>query len=89
MEFSRNTPEAIPQRAKVVEAFAGSHDYTGGYLPGLYDDQGNKRQDLSHFENHIYNAWSDVAVPLNAPIAAAKILPSPVWDAIQKLVLHQ
>ena len=74
---------------QVVEAFAGSHDYTGGYLPGLYDEQGNKRQNLSSLQDHMYDAWSDVAVPLNTPIAAAKILPSPVWDAIQKLVLHK
>ena len=74
---------------QVVEAFAGSHDYTGGYLPGLYDKQGNKRQNLSPIGNHMYDYWSDVAVPLNTPIAAAKILPSPVWDAIQKLVLNR
>ena len=74
---------------QVVESFAGSHDYTGGYLPGLYDEQGNKQQDLSQLKDHMYNHWSEVAVPLNAPIAAAKILPSPVWDAIQKLIFHQ
>ena len=74
---------------QVIEAFAGSHDYTGGHLPGLYDEQGNKKQDLSQLKDHMYNHWSEVAVPINAPIAAAKILPSPVWDAIQKLVLNR
>ena len=73
----------------VVEAFAGSHDYTGGDKPGLYDSQGNKRQDLTHIEDRMYNVWSEVAVPLNTPLAMAKVLPSPVWDAIQKLVFNR
>jgi len=66
---------------KLVETFAGAHDFIGGQITGLYDSQGNIRRGLSGTQETIYNLWSGAAIPLAAPFAASQGLPAPVWNA--------
>ncbi len=67
---------------KLVEAFSGPHDMIGGQLSGLYDEQGNARRGRSKLESVLYNRWSEIAVPLSAPFAAADALSPDMWQAI-------
>jgi len=66
----------------VVEIFAGAHDYLGGQAPGLYDEQGNIRRDLSKAQENMYNIWSGVAIPLSAPFAASLGVPPVIWNTV-------
>ena len=72
-----------------IENFAGPHDYIGGYLPRLYDSQGNARQGQSEFAKAFYSGWTVAAIPIAAPFAMAKGLPPGVWEAMQKLVFSK
>ena len=66
----------------LVEAFGGSHDFIGGQISGLYDEQGNAKRGMTEVEAKSYGAWSAVALAPSAPFAAATLLPSEVWKAI-------
>ncbi|MGM0516884.1 MAG: hemagglutinin repeat-containing protein, partial [Pseudomonadota bacterium] len=67
---------------QLIEAFAGSHDYIGGQLSGLYDEQGNARQGMSDAQSKAYDIWSGTAIPVATPFAAAELLPPEVWNGI-------
>ena len=68
---------------KLVEAFAGSHDFIGGKLSGLYDDQGNIKRGMTDTERAIYDKGITIgAIPLAAPFAAAEGISPEVWKAI-------
>lgn len=72
---------------KLIESFAGSHDYIGGSLSGLYDEQGNIRRGMSGTEKSIYdNLVTTYAIPVAAPFAASELLPPKVWQAISILL---
>lgn len=71
---------------QLIEAFAGPHDYIGGSVSGLYDEQGNARRERSTTEAFAHDRWSEIAIPIAAPFAAAKSLPPEVWTAISVLL---
>ncbi|MBN45208.1 MAG: adhesin [Methylophaga sp.] len=66
----------------LVEAFGGSHDFIGGQISGLYDEQGNAKRGMTEVEAKGYGAWSAVALAPSAPFGAATLLPPEVWKAI-------
>ena len=70
----------------LIEAFAGTHDFIGGNRSGLYDEQGNARRGQTPLESIIYTRWTEIAVPLSSPFAAAELLPPSVWSAISLLI---
>lgn len=67
---------------QLIEAFAGTHDYIGGQVTGLYDDEGNIKRGMSKVEEKIYDSGSAIAIVPAIPFAAAKLLPTDVWLAI-------
>ncbi len=71
---------------RLVEAFAGPHDYIGGGISGLYDEQGNAKRGMSELESKAYDSWSVVAIPVAAPFAAADGISREVWQAIHILL---
>ena len=72
---------------KVIELFAGPHDYIGGWLTGLYDEQGNIKRDMSSTERAIYdNVITVGAIPVAAPFAAAQGISPEVWNALSVLL---
>ena len=50
---------------------AGPHDMIGGKLSGLYDEQGNIKRGMSGSEAALYDRWSELAIPIALPCAAA------------------
>ncbi|MDV3470289.1 hypothetical protein RZA67_16360, partial [Stenotrophomonas sp. C3(2023)] len=71
---------------RLIEFFAGPHDYIGGQAAGLYDDQGNAVRGRSKMLQRVHNTWSVLAIPPAAPFAMAKGLPPGVWQAITAFV---
>ncbi|MEJ7139177.1 hemagglutinin repeat-containing protein [Amphibiibacter pelophylacis] len=67
---------------KLIEAFAGTHDFVGGRLSGLYDDQGNAARGRSDITKIAQDRWSEIALVPSAPFAAAQALPADVWKII-------
>lgn len=67
---------------KLIEAFAGPHDYVGGAASGFYDEQGNATRGLTGLERAANTAWSAAAIPITAPMATASAIPLPVGQAI-------
>ncbi len=71
---------------KLVESFSGSHDEIGGKATGLYDEQGNIKRGMSTTETILRDRWSEIAIPITAPFAAADGLPPELWKAIHILL---
>jgi filamentous hemagglutinin len=71
---------------RLVEAFAGPHDFIGGGISGLYDELGNAKRGMSEVEKKAFNTWSAVAIPVAAPFAAADGVSREVWQAISILL---
>ena len=71
---------------QIIEAYAGTHDFIGGQLSGLYDSQGNTKQEMSSTEKNLYDAGSAVAIVPATPFAAATVLPPQVWNAIATIL---
>ena len=67
---------------KLIEAFGGSHDFIGGKLTGLYDDQGNIKRGMSTTEKSVHDRLAEVAIPIAAPFAAAEGMSPEIWKAI-------
>jgi filamentous hemagglutinin len=67
---------------KLIESFAGTHDFIGGKVSGLYDAQGNAARGRSEMTTTLQNRWSEIAVLPAAPFAAAEGLSPEVWKAI-------
>jgi filamentous hemagglutinin len=66
---------------KLIEAFAGPHDFIGGHLSGLYDAQGNIKQNMTEAERFIYNNLVTIgAIPVAAPFALMQAVPAPIWQ---------
>jgi len=78
-------PSSMPD--KVIEAFSGTHDFVGGKLSGLYDEQGNATRGRSEITTKAQNTWSATgAIVISTPFAAAELLPAEVWNAISILL---
>jgi filamentous hemagglutinin len=72
---------------RLIEAFAGTHDFIGGNRSGLYDKQGNARRGRSSTIQALQNTWSATgAIALSAPFAVAEWLSPEVWNAIATLI---
>jgi len=54
--------------AKLVEVFGDTHDFLGGLITGLYDDQGNIKRGMSKTERFIRDRVSEVALVPSAPL---------------------
>jgi filamentous hemagglutinin len=67
---------------KLIESFGGTHDYIGGQLSGLYDEQGNARRGRSTTEKTLHEVWSGLAIAPSAPFAMAELLPPEIWKGI-------
>jgi len=68
---------------KLIESFAGSHDFIGGKASGLYDEQGNIKRGMSDTERAVYDKGITIgAIPLAAPFAAAEGMSPEMWKAI-------
>jgi filamentous hemagglutinin len=67
---------------KLVESFAGTHDFIGGKVSGLYDDQGNIKRGMSTTEKFVHDRWAEIAIPIAAPFAAAEGMSPEIWKAI-------
>ena len=68
---------------KLIELFAGPHDYIGGKASGLYDAQGNIKTGMTDTERAVYDKVITIgAIPLAAPFAAAEGISPEVWKAI-------
>ena len=67
---------------KLIESFAGTHDYIGGKGSGLYDAQGNAARGRSEMTTTLQNRWSELAILPSAPFAAAEAFSPEVWKAI-------
>ena len=71
---------------RVFQAFGGTHDYIGGQLPGLYDENGDIRQGMTEAERVSHNTWSAAAIIPSAPFAMAELLPPDMWKAISVML---
>jgi filamentous hemagglutinin len=67
---------------KLIESFAGSHDFIGGKVSGLYDAQGNATRGRSDITKAAQEAWSVGAILPSAPFAAAEAFSPEAWKAI-------
>ncbi|HEY0269289.1 MAG TPA: adhesin, partial [Methyloradius sp.] len=79
--------EAGSWQDKLIESFSGTHDFIGGSLSGLYDENGNIKRGMSDTERAIYNNLiTTTAIPVAAPFATAELLPPELWQAISILL---
>ncbi len=67
---------------QLIESFAGSHDFIGGKLTGLYDEQGNIKRGMSTTEKFVHDRLAEITIPIAAPFAAAEGMSPEVWKAI-------
>jgi filamentous hemagglutinin len=68
---------------KLIESFAGTHDFIGGKASGLYDAQGNIKRGMSDTGRAVYDKGITIgAIPLAAPFAAAEGMSPEIWKAI-------
>ncbi|MCT4706081.1 hemagglutinin repeat-containing protein [Enterobacteriaceae bacterium H16N7] len=58
----------------IVESFAGAHDFIGGELPNLYDNEGNTSRGRSPLINVAANVWTVAAIPIASPFAASEMV---------------
>ena len=66
---------------KLIESFGGPHDFIGGYLSGLYDAQGNIKQNMTEAERFIYdNFVTTAAIPAAVPFALMQAVPPQIWQ---------
>lgn len=59
---------------RIVESFAGTHDFIGGQLPGFYDSEGNTSRGRSDLTNVAANTWTVAAIPIAAPFAVSEMV---------------
>lgn len=68
---------------KLIESFGGTHDFIGGQITRLYDEQGNIKRGMTDTERAIYNNLiTTTAIPISAPFAMSEFLPPEIWQAI-------
>ncbi len=83
----KGTLFGIPYRAgswqdQLIEAYAGTHDYIGGKLTGLYDEKGNIRQGMTPKQRDSADRVSAIAILPSTPFAMAELLSPAAWQAI-------
>jgi filamentous hemagglutinin len=79
--------EAGSWQDNLIEAFGGTHDFIGGQITGLYDEQGNIKRGMTGTERAIYNNLiTTTAIPISAPFAMSEFLPPEIWQAISILL---
>lgn len=71
---------------KLIETFGGTHDYIGGQVTGLYDEQGNTKRGMDSTERFMRDRVSELAILPSTPFAMAELLPPEVWTAISILL---
>ncbi|MCG9060158.1 hemagglutinin repeat-containing protein [Laribacter hongkongensis] len=72
---------------KLIEAFAGTHDFIGGKLSGLYDAEGNATRGRSDELAKIQDIWSATgAIAVSTPFAMSEVFSPAVWNAISVLL---
>jgi filamentous hemagglutinin len=91
IQGSKGTLFGIPYAAgswqdNLIEAFSGTHDMIGGKISGLYDEQGNAIRGRTTLEVALHNRWSEIAIPISTPFAAAEVLSPEMWQAISILL---
>ncbi|WP_078196629.1 filamentous hemagglutinin N-terminal domain-containing protein [Cupriavidus necator] len=57
---------------KVLESFAGPHDYLGSLT--AYDSLGNLKEGMTSFQRMMFELQTDIDIPLAAPFAAVTLL---------------
>ncbi len=67
---------------KVIEGFAGSHDYIGGQLPRFYDKEGNTSRNRSGVKKIAAETWTVTAIPLALPFALPDIVGSEATEIL-------
>lgn len=67
---------------KLIESFGGTHDFIGGQISSLYDEQGNARRDRTRTEKALHEVWSGLAIAPSAPFAMAALLPPEIWRGV-------
>ena len=62
------------------------HDYVGGNLIGLHDEQGNIKQGMSGITRYFHDRIAEVAILPSLPFALAEQFPLAVWQAISVIL---
>ena len=70
---------------KLVESFAGTHDYLGGQIWGWYGKDGNTSRGRNAFENIASSTTTVVAIPVSAPFAVSDLISPDVLQIILKI----
>lgn len=79
--------EAGSWQDKLIESFGGTHDFLGGQVTGLYDEQGNATRGRSEVVIKAHDTWSATgAIVASTPFAMSELLPPEVWQAISILL---
>ncbi|MDO9419610.1 MAG: hemagglutinin repeat-containing protein [Herminiimonas sp.] len=71
---------------KLIESFGGTHDFLGGQVTGLYDEQGDTKRGRSNVQKAFHETWSVLAIVPSTPFAMSELLPPEVWQAISILL---
>lgn len=67
---------------KIIESFAGTHDFLGGQIWGWYGKDGNTSTNRTKFENTASGVTTGVAIPVSAPFALADLISPDVLQLI-------
>ncbi len=78
--------EAGSWQDKLIESFGGTHDFIGGQLSGLYDEQGNAQRGRNDAQQAFHETWSTLAIVPSIPFSMSELLPPEVWQAISILL---
>ena len=70
---------------RLVEAFSGTHDYSGGQIWGWYGKDGNTSRNRGKFEKIGSGVTAGVAIPVSAPFALSDFISSDLMQLIFKL----
>ncbi|MCL2162723.1 MAG: hemagglutinin repeat-containing protein, partial [Betaproteobacteria bacterium] len=68
----------------LVESFAGTHDFIGGQITGLYDEQGNTSRGRSNLTEKAIDTWAVIAVFPAAPFALSDLVSSELMQILFK-----
>jgi len=70
-----------------LNRLGGTHDFVGGTLSGLYDEQGNATRGRDEMIIKLQDSWSaSGAIIVSTPFAMAEFLSPQVWQAISILL---
>lgn len=78
--------EAGSWQDKLLESFGGTHDFVGGKLSGLYDEQGNATRGRSDALKIAQEVWSGAAIVPSAPFAMAELLSPQAWQVFSLIL---